>query len=225
MTIRIGDTENYWKERVSLAVDIGAVGINKGFDWPSSIANRIVVYNEDQPTDIHGLYFPAFKIPEEDAYESFDGAIMLTDIIEHNELMWIPIFTAGKTRFSSGRVLGILIFDLAFPRFNGQEEMLYIPIKKSIFMDEDPGGGFGTIFGEDFGGPFGANIKPFQYAEFISNELLFVQYAPKDRALFKIKYDYYVQDDDNSRVYVLQDYVSDYGEVIISDSIHLESRT
>jgi hypothetical protein len=225
VTIRIGETQNFWKEDISLAVDIGLVGMQKGFDWPNDIANKIVMYNEDQPNDIHGLYSPAFKIPEEDAYESFDGAIMLTDIIEHNGLMWIPIFTAGPTRFSNGRILGILIFDVAFPRFNGEEDTLYIPIKKSILMDDDPGGGFGAIFGEDFGGPFGAEIKPFQYAEFISNDLLFVQYSHEDKALFKIKYDYFVQDDDNSVVYVLQDYESDLRHVIISDSIQLESRT
>lgn len=223
MTIRLGGTENYWGEEVPLAVDVGQVGIQKGFNWPAELSNKIVMYNEFNPSDVHGVYSPAFSVPGTDEYESFEG-MMLTDIIEHNGLMWLPAYTPAATRFSSGKVLGVLVLDIAFPRFNATAEdtVLYLPVKKGIYLDSDPGGGFGTIFGEDFGGPFGAEIKPYQYAQFISNDTLYIEYTDEDKALFRFKFDYFTQDDQQSTVYVMQDYTIDSGKVVITDSIPIE---
>ena len=221
MTISLGRTQNFWKESVSISIDIGQIGLNKGFDWPINLANKIVMYNTDQPSDIHGVYAPALPIPETDDYESFES-MTLTDIIVHNGLMWLPAYTPGRTRFSEGKIFSVLILKPEFPRFNGESELLYLPVEKAIFFDAEQGLGFGENFGDEFGGPFGAEIKPYEAARFIDHDSLLVNYSEEDVALYRFKFDYYVQDDDDATVYVMQDYTTDGGKVVICDSIPIE---
>ena len=53
MTVQIRPTENYWKEFVVQALDVGSVGRARGYDWPTEYDNRIVLYNSGKPSEIY----------------------------------------------------------------------------------------------------------------------------------------------------------------------------
>lgn len=192
------------------------------YGWPVWTLGRIIKFNPNSPQELYATYKPAFIDVDDNSKSYLVKSIFVSCMAENNGKIWLVgrLLYGHSLYFVSKFTTILMVVDKILPKqptdFDEQgvdleNDISYIPVRRSYMIDSSGGQGFGLVPHAQEG--YGGDPSP------DSVDAIELTFTDVDKALLKLElgfeatldlvYDYFTVDSENKKLYTYRNYTLD----------------